>query len=75
MMETPEDQSAYLSTLIDEVEKGTRPMRVFHPLEEPAQDAHIEQELTPMEQKSKWLKNNQRLILQVAPRAPGEVPP
>ena len=28
-----------------------------------------------MEQKAKWLKNNQRLVLQVAPRAPGEVPP
>ena len=36
MMDTPEDQSAYLSTLIDEVERGTRPMRVFHPLQEPA---------------------------------------
>ena len=77
-MITPEDQSAYLSTLIDDVEKGTRLMRVFHPLEEPAQDAHIEQELTPsqrMEQKSKWLKDNARLVLQVAPRAPGEAPP
>ena len=74
-MDPPEEQSAYLRTLIDEVERGTRPMRVFHPRQEPAQDAHVEPELTPLEQKAKWLKNNQRLVLQVTPRAPGEVPP
>ena len=77
-MLTPEDQSAYLSTLIDDVEKGTRPMRVLYPPEEPAQDARVEQELPPSqrrEQKAKWLKDNSRLILQVAPRAPGDVPP
>ena len=75
IMDTPADQSAYLSTLIEEVERGTRLMRVFHPREEPAQDAPMEPELTPMERKSKLLRENPNLVIQVTPRAPGEVPP
>ena len=76
-LETPEEATGFLSTLVEDVEAGTRPMRVYYPPEEPAQDARTEPEMTPSqrrEQKAKWLKDNSRLIIQVATRGPGDVP-
>ena len=75
-LETAEEATIFLSTLVEDVEAGTQPMRVYYPPGGSALDPHQEPAETPRQKKEnkiKWLRDHPKLVLRLGERGPGDV--
>ena len=74
-LRTPEETTAFLATLVEEVEAGKRELRVYQPPRGLTPKTYLDSGETlrqGMKEKVQWLKNHPRLTIQVKPRTLGD---